>query len=167
MLVLPMNFPFGGMENPCLTFVNPVLIAGDKSIANVIAHEIAHSWTGNGVTNKDWDNFWVNEGFTVFLERKISEIVNGEDLARLEAKVGFAELEVAIEYFGKDHDYTRLIPNYTDINPDEAFSVVPYEKGFLFLHHLECLVGKDNFQLILQRYIKKFMRKSINHSTCF
>lgn len=78
-LVLPPSFPYGGMENPCLTFATPTLLAGDKSLANVIAHEIAHSWTGNLVTNKDWEHFWLNEGFTVFVERKILAALQGEE----------------------------------------------------------------------------------------
>ncbi len=77
--MLPPSFPYGGMENPCLTFATPTLLAGDKSLANVIAHEIAHSWTGNLVTNKDWEHFWLNEGFTVFVERKILGALQGEE----------------------------------------------------------------------------------------
>lgn len=71
LLVLPPSFAFGGMENPCLTFVTPTLLAGDRSLANVVAHEIAHSWTGNLITNRNFEHFWLNEGFTVFVERKI------------------------------------------------------------------------------------------------
>ena len=111
-----MSFPYGGMENPCLTFVSPILVVGDKSLASVIAHEISHSWTGNGVTNKDWGNFWVNEGFTVFLERKIVELVNGEDMMLVEAKVGSAGLHGALHSFGLDHEYTKLHPDFIDVN---------------------------------------------------
>jgi len=115
-LVLPFAFPYGGMENPCLTFVTPALLAGDRSLTNVIAHEIAHSWTGNLVTNKDWTNFWMNEGFTKFLERKIIEILNGEDIANLEATVGKVNLEQAIKSFGSNHSFTSLNPDLTNVN---------------------------------------------------
>ena len=103
------------MENPCLTFVTPCLLAGDRSLTNVIAHEIAHSWTGNLVTNKDWTNFWMNEGFTKFLERKISEILNGEDISNLEANVGKVELDRAIKAFGDKHSYTCLNPDLRNV----------------------------------------------------
>lgn len=115
LIVLPFAFPFGGMENPCLTFVTPALLAGDRSLTNVIAHEIAHSWTGNLVTNKDWTNFWVNEGFTTFLERKISELINGEDIANLESIVGMVELEHDMEVMGKDHSFSSLNPDLKDV----------------------------------------------------
>ena len=114
-LVLPFAFPYGGMENPCLTFVTPALLAGDRSLTNVIAHEIAHSWTGNLVTNKDWTNFWMNEGFTTFLERKISELINGEDIANLEAVVGMVNLEQAISSIGRDHSFTSLMPDLKNV----------------------------------------------------
>ncbi len=114
-LVLPFAFPYGGMENPCLTFVTPALLAGDRSLTNVIAHEIAHSWTGNLVTNKDWTNFWMNEGFTTFLERKISELINGEDIANLEAVVGKVNLEQAINSYGDDHTFTSLMPDLKNV----------------------------------------------------
>jgi len=104
------------MENPCLTFLTPSLLAGDKSLSNVIAHEICHSWTGNGVTNKNWGNFWVNEGFTTFMERKLSEIVNGEDMMLLESKVGMVELKEAISAFGEEDPFTRLSPDFTGVN---------------------------------------------------
>jgi leukotriene-A4 hydrolase len=103
------------MENPCLTFVSSALIAGDRSLTSVVAHEIAHSWTGNLVTNKDWGNFWMNEGFTKFLERKISELIHGEDVAHLEAQVGMVHLQQAINGYGKDHNFTCLIPNMENV----------------------------------------------------
>lgn len=161
-LVLPFAFPYGGMENPCLTFVTPALLAGDRSMTNVIAHEIAHSWTGNLVTNKDWTNFWMNEGFTTFMERKICELMFGEEMANLEACVGKDELKYAIGSFGVDHDFTRLAPDFRHIDPDDAFSTVPYEKGYTLIYFLESLVGKPNFQKIMQTYIQKYAQKSIS-----
>jgi leukotriene-A4 hydrolase len=110
-LVLPPGFPYGGMENPCLTFVTPSLLAGDKSLESVIAHEISHSWTGNLVTNKDWRNFWLNEGFTMFLERKIVQLVYGEDAALLNASIGYKDLLNDINTFGPTNSYTSLYPD--------------------------------------------------------
>lgn len=111
LLVLPPGFPYGGMENPALTFVTPSLIAGDRSLANVIAHEIAHSWTGNLVTNKNWQNFWLNEGFTVFTERKIVELIYGEEMSKLQANVGYDQLVDDIAKFGEQDSYTSLYPD--------------------------------------------------------
>ena len=163
LLVLPFAFPYGGMENPCLTFVTPALLAGDRSMANVIAHEISHSWTGNLVTNKDWANFWVNEGFTTFMERKLSELVYGEDMANLEAQVGVGEMMADIEIMGNDTTFTSLAPDYSHCDPDDGFSTVPYEKGFTFLYYLETLVGKLNFQHIMQKYVTEFALKSVDY----
>lgn len=114
-LVLPPGFPYGGMENPCLTFATPSLIAGDRSLANVIAHEIAHSWTGNLVTMADWRNFWLNEGFTVFVERKIIELVYGEDMAKLHATIGYNDYKEAVKSFGETHTYTSLYPDIQNV----------------------------------------------------
>ncbi len=115
-LVLPFAFPYGGMENPCLTYVTPALLAGDRSLTNVIAHEIAHSWTGNLVTNKNWTNFWMNEGFTTFLERKISELIYGEDIANLEAVIGMVELEHNMKEWGLEHSFCSLNPDLRNVN---------------------------------------------------
>ena len=94
--MLPPSFPFGGMENPCLTFVTPTLLAGDKSLANVVAHEIAHSWTGNLVTNKNFEHFWLNEGFTMYVERKILGKMLGEDERQFCAIEGLKDLRYCI-----------------------------------------------------------------------
>ncbi len=115
LLVLPPGFPYGGMENPTLTFVTPSLIAGDRSLANVIAHEIAHSWTGNLVTNKNWQNFWLNEGFTVFTERKIIELIYGEEMSKLQSNVGFDQLVDDISKFGEKNSYTSLYPDIQNV----------------------------------------------------
>jgi leukotriene-A4 hydrolase len=161
LLVLPPGFPYGGMENPTLTFVTPSLIAGDRSLANVIAHEIAHSWTGNLVTNKNWQNFWLNEGFTVFVERKIIELIYGEEMSKLQASVGYDGLTADIKNFGENHSYTSLYPDIQQNDPDDAFSSVPYEKGFNFLYYLQSLVGKKEFRKILRNYINKYRLQSI------
>ena len=163
-LILPPSFPYGGMENPNLTFVTPSLLAGDKSLANVIGHEICHSWTGNLVTNKNWKNFWINEGFTDFAQRKLTKMMFGEELAKLEAKEGEDSMYRDIEMLGKEHNFTSLSPNYDGINPDDGFTTIPYEKGFAFLSFLEELVGEELFQNIIASYIKKYKFKSVDYT---
>lgn len=140
-LLLPPSFPYGGMENPCLTFVTPTLLAGDRSLANVVAHEIAHSWMGNLVSPTTWEHFWMNEGFTVFLERKIIRAMFGNQEAHLHAIGGWKALCDSVDRYGHDHPYTKLVPELDNVDPDDAFSSVPYEKGFNFLFYLEQLVG--------------------------
>lgn len=162
-LFLPQGFPYGGMENPNITFLNQALLVGDKSMAPTIAHEMAHSWTGNLVTNKDWNNFWMNEGFTVFLERKIMQILHGQDLFLLESNVGMDELTYAIKSVGETHNYSCMHPHINDENPDDAFSVVPYEKGFNLLYYIEQLIGDNIFRDIFRKYIKEFAFKSVEY----
>jgi len=151
------------MENPSLTFVSPSILAGDRSLAFVVAHEISHSWTGNLVTNRNWVNFWLNEGFTVFTQRKISELIYGEDMANLEASVQYKSLEDDIQNYGVNNNYTSLHPDIGNRDPDDAYSTVPYEKGATFLYYLQSLVTKPNFQKILQEYVKKFRLQSIDY----
>ena len=165
LLVLPFSFPYGGMENPNLTFVTPALLAGDCSMSNVIGHEISHSWTGNLVTNKNWKNFWVNEGFTIFMERKLDSALLGEDMENLEAIVGNNELIADIKLLGEDSEYTKLSPDYGGNDPDDGFSTVPYEKGYQFLIFIEKLIGKDNFKETMQRYIKKYKNQSVDYTS--
>lgn len=159
-IVLPPSFPYGGMENPTLTFATPSIVAGDKSLADVIAHEISHSWSGNLVTMKNWSGFWLNEGFTMFLQRKIEERINGVDMAKLSAQIGLSELAADIYKFGESNDFTSLTPDLVGRNPDDAFSTVPYEKGFNLVYYLEQLVNSyakdDLFKIILRRYFEKF-----------
>ncbi|KER32495.1 hypothetical protein T265_01379 [Opisthorchis viverrini] len=155
-LVLPPTFPYGGMENPCLTFVSPTIIAGDRSLVNVIAHEIAHSWTGNLVTNSSWEHFWLNEGHTVYLERLIMERLYGKKQRDLVMAIGYTELINACETLGKDNPFTKLVTNLEGVHPDVAYNRIPYEKGSLFLYFLEHTFGKDKMLSWLQQYIKKF-----------
>ena len=161
-LVLPFSFPFGGMENPNLTFVTPALLAGDRSMSNVIGHEISHSWTGNLVTNKNWKNFWVNEGFTKFMERKLDKILIGEEMSQLESIVGNNSLISAIKMYGEDSHFTSLSPDFSGIDPDDGFSTIPYEKGYQFLCYLEEKVGEDDFREIMGNYIEKYKYKSVD-----
>ncbi|RKP36275.1 peptidase family M1-domain-containing protein [Dimargaris cristalligena] len=163
LLVVPPSFPFGGMENPCLTFVTPTLLAGDRSLVDVVAHEIAHSWTGNLVTTKDWSSFWLNEGWTVFVERKILGRLHGEATRQFSAILGWKELETAVAYFGPKHPFTALLPDLTNEDPDDAFSTIPYEKGFNLLFYLENhLGGPSVFEPYMKAYIRNFAGQSID-----
>jgi len=161
MLVMPFSFPYGGMENPRLTFLTPTLLAGDRSLVNVVAHELAHSWTGNLVTNATMEDFWINEGFTVWAERRILEALEGADYAALHAAIGRNALNEAIERFGKDSPYTRLKTPMEGVDPDEVYSEIPYEKGFLFVSLLEGTLGRSRWDEIISRYIEKFRFHSI------
>lgn len=129
-LILPPSFPFGGMENPLLTFASPTIITGDKSQVYVATHEIAHSWTGNDVTCQNWEHFWLNEGFTVFEERKVSGQLHGKEFAQVEALLGNTSMYAAMEAYGFDNVFSSLHPTLKGANPDDSFSTVPYEKGF-------------------------------------
>lgn len=163
-LLLPPSFPYGGMENPCLTFLTPSLLTGDRSLVDVLAHEIAHSWTGNLVTAANWQHFWLNEGFTMFLERKIIASVHGnnEALRQFNAICGLADLKEAIEQFGSESPATLLVPDLTSTDPDDVFSSIPYEKGHTFLAFLEELVGGPAaFEPFFRKYISSFAYKSI------
>uniref|UniRef100_A0A915E0B0 Peptidase M1 leukotriene A4 hydrolase/aminopeptidase C-terminal domain-containing protein n=1 Tax=Ditylenchus dipsaci TaxID=166011 RepID=A0A915E0B0_9BILA len=127
------------MENPCLTFVTPTIIANDRSNISLIAHEITHSWTGNLVTNANWEHFWLNEGFTQFVERKIMGRVYGENIRQFQSLNGWEDnmLPTINTVFNPTHNFTKLIPNMAGCDPDDAFSVIPYEKGSAFLLYLE------------------------------
>lgn len=162
-LVLPYSFPFGGMENPMLTFANPTLIAGDRSAVSVIAHELAHSWSGNLVTNASWNDFWLNEGFTVYFENRIMEELYGKEIADILALVEFQELEKEIARFkkeGKNND-TRLFLDLTDRDPDDGMTSIAYTKGAFFLKTLERDFGRRKFDTFLTSYFKKFQFKTI------
>ena len=163
-LVLPPSFAFGGMENPCLTFVTPTLLTGDKSNSGVIAHEISHSWTGNLVTNSNFEHFWLNEGFTVFTERKIKGRLNSEADRHFTSLLRWKELEECVyEEFDPEHEYTKLVPSLIGVDPDDAFCRIPYEKGSTFLWYLEQLVGGAAvFEPFLKSYFKEFTYKSLD-----
>lgn len=153
-LVLPPSFPFGGMENPNLTFLTPTLIAGDRSLVSVVAHELAHSWSGNLVTNATWNDFWLNEGFTTYIERRIVEAVFGKDEARMQELLGFNTLKLLFEEMGADNPDTKLKTNFDDRDPDEGVSEIAYEKGYSFLRTIEEAVGRDRFDTFLKEYFK-------------
>jgi len=161
LLVLPPSFPYGGMENPRLTFLTPTLITGDRSLVNVVAHELSHSWTGNLVTNASAEDFWLNEGFTVFVERRILEVLEGSEMVALHAAVGRQALDDAVANFRDRPELTRLRTRLQGVDPDEAFSQVPYEKGYLFLRALEDAAGRPAFDRFLRRYMDAFRFQSI------
>uniref|UniRef100_A0A665V068 Leukotriene A-4 hydrolase n=1 Tax=Echeneis naucrates TaxID=173247 RepID=A0A665V068_ECHNA len=161
-LVLPPSFPYGGMENPCLTFATPTLSPSGCSLCQVIAHEISHSWTGNLVSNKTWEHFWLNEGHTVYLERMIGRSLEGEAFRQFKAIGGWKDLQDSVNTFGANNPLTNLIPRLQDVNPDEAFSSVPYEKGFALLYHLEELMGgPEVFMGFVKSYIQMFAYSSV------
>src|SRR5713101_10071347 len=158
---MPLSFPYGGMENPRLTFITPTVLAGDRSLVNVVAHELAHSWTGNLVSNASAEHFWLNEGFTVYAERRILEVLEGEEMAELHAALGRRALEDALERFASRPELTRLRTQLQGVDPDDAFSVVPYEKGYLFLRAIEGSVGRSAFDAFLRKYLIQFRFQSI------
>jgi leukotriene-A4 hydrolase len=159
LLVLPPSFPFGGMENPLLTFATPTVIAGDKSLVSLVAHELAHSWSGNLVTNATWSDFWLNEGFTVYVERRILEKVYGPERAGMEAVLGRRELER--EMTGLPNSDRVLHIDLTGRDPDDGVTLVPYEKGALLLKTLEQAVGRERFDAFLRGYFDHFAFRSI------
>ena len=159
LLILPPSFPFGGMENPRLSFITPTVIAGDKSLVSLIAHELAHSWSGNTVTNATWRDLWLNEGFTTYLTYRIMQMVYGDERFDMEAVLGRQDLQADIDRLpAKDQ---ILAIDLRGRDPDDVFSNIPYEKGALFLRELEHKVGRDNFDRFLLGYFEKFAFKSI------
>ena len=153
-IVLPPSFPFGGMENPRLTFATPTVIAGDKSLTSLIAHELAHSWSGNLVTNATWNDFWLNEGFTVYFEIRIMEALYGKDRANMIALIGRQDLEEEVAGFKDEPDMTKLKLDLSDKNPDDGMNSIAYDKGYLFLRTLEDTVGREKFDVFLKNYFK-------------
>jgi leukotriene A-4 hydrolase/aminopeptidase len=162
-LVLPPSFPFGGMENPMLTFATPTILAGDKSLVSLVAHELAHSWSGNLVTNATWRDFWLNEGFTTYLERRIIEAVYGKPRREMEATLGRRSLEE--ELAGMEARDQILHVDLDERDPDEGFTGVPYEKGALFLRRLEENVGREKFDRFVRGYFDKYAFQSITTDT--
>lgn len=151
-LILPPSFPFGGMENPMLTFATPTIIAGDRSLVSLIAHELAHSWSGNLVTNATWNDFWLNEGFTTYFERRIVEDVYGKDEAKMQELLGYQGLQALVTEMGATNADTRLKVNFEGRDPDEGVSDIAYEKGYSLLRTIEEAVGREKFDLFLRGY---------------
>ena len=158
-LVMPPSFPFGGMENPRLTFASPTILAGDKSLVALLAHELAHSWSGNLVSNATWRDFWLNEGFTVYLERRIMEAVYGKARADAEAVLGRRSLDRELADLPKPDQVLHV--DLTGRPPVDGLTDVPYEKGALFLKHLEAVYGRERFDRFLSGYFAHFSFRSI------
>ena len=161
-LVLPPSFLYGGMENPVFTFATPTIISGDRENIDVIAHELAHSWSGNLVSNASWEHFWLNEGWTIYLERRIQAALHGEAARHFSAIIGWKALTDSINNFGEDHEFTKLVIDLKGKDPDDAFSSIPYEKGFTFLFHLENVLGRATFDKFIPHYFGTFARKSLD-----
>lgn len=161
-LLLPPSFPFGGMENPRLTFATPTIIAGDRSLTSLIAHELAHSWSGNLVTNATWNDFWLNEGFTVYFERRIMESLYSKSYADMLSVLGRSEVEETVASFGATSPKTQLKLNLEGKDPDEGMNDIAYEKGYLFLCWLESKVGRVAFDTFLKDYFGKNAFQSMN-----
>ena len=159
LLVLPPSFPYGGMENPRLSFITPTVLAGDKSLVSLIAHELAHSWSGNLVTNATWEDFWLNEGFTTYLESRITAALFGERRRAMEARLGYEDL--LAELAEMEPPLQALKTELRGIDPDLAFSNVPYEKGRLLLVWLEDALGWETLNAFLTEYFDRFAFQSI------
>ncbi|MCA1748167.1 MAG: aminopeptidase [Sphingomonadales bacterium] len=157
LLVLPAAFPFGGMENPRLTFVTPSILAGDKSLVSLIAHELAHSWSGNLVTNASWDDFWLNEGFTTYFENRIMEAVYGRATAEMLADLGWSDMMADVEDIGGlEHADTRLHLDLSGRDPDSGMTNIAYEKGAVFLRTIEQAVGRERLDAWLRGYFDRY-----------
>jgi len=158
LLVLPPSFPYGGMENPRLTFLTPSVLAGDRSLVAVIAHELAHSWTGNLISNANAEHFWLNEGGATYAERRIVEAIWGTETAALEWALGRRKLDRAVERLAEEGRprLSRLRTELAGIDPDDAYTIVPYEKGALLLRALEEAVGRPVFDAFIAAYIDRF-----------
>jgi len=161
LLLLPAGFPFGGMENPRLTFVTPTILAGDRSLVSLVAHELAHSWSGNLVTNATWDDFWLNEGFTVYAERRVMERLHGREYAEMLAMLGYQDLLDDLELLGEDSPDTRLSLDLAGRDPNIVFTDIAYEKGYLFLRMLEESFGREAWDEFLAGYFDRFAFRSI------
>ncbi|HTB91034.1 MAG TPA: M1 family metallopeptidase [Steroidobacteraceae bacterium] len=159
-LVMPASFPEGGMENPRLSFITPTVIVGDKSLVSVIAHELAHSWAGNLVGNATWRDFWLNEGFTDYMESRIMAAVYGEPRASMEAVLGFKSLQTDLAKL-KPADQILAI-DLRDRDPGDGFTYIPYEKGRLFLSYLDAKFGREHFDAFLRGYFDHFAFKSLD-----
>ncbi|KAL0452191.1 UNVERIFIED_CONTAM: Leucine aminopeptidase [Sesamum latifolium] len=165
LLVLPPSFPYGGMENPRMVFLTPTVIKGDLTGAQVVAHELAHSWTGNLITNKTNDHFWLNEGVTTYAERRIVEAVQGKERAVLNIGIGWKLLVEDMERFKDNMEFTKLKTNQQGVDPDDVYSRVPYEKGFQFLWRIERQIGRPAFDEFLKKYIATLKFQSIDTRT--
>jgi aminopeptidase N len=164
LLVLPPSFPFGGMENPRLTFATPTILAGDRSLTSLVAHELAHSWSGNLVTNATWNDFWLNEGFTVYFETRIMEKLYGNDYAEMLASLNLHDLKeeiIALNEAGLSAD-TKLKLDLSGRNPDDGVTDIAYNKGYFFLRSIDEKHGREKFDAFVKDYFTENGFKSMN-----
>ncbi|HSO13949.1 MAG TPA: leukotriene A4 hydrolase C-terminal domain-containing protein [Anaerolineales bacterium] len=162
MLVLPPSFPFGGMENPRLTFLTPTCILGTRGQTSLITHELAHAWTGNLITNATWRDFWLNEGWTTYAESRITEILEGKDAQELQAAYAGQQLLALMERFGMDSPTTCLKLPGDEKDADSFTTAVAYQKGRIFLRECEIAVGRKRFDAFIQKYINSFQFQSLS-----
>ncbi len=152
-IILPPSFPFGGMENPRLTFATPTILAGDKSLVSLVAHELAHSWSGNLVTNATWNDFWLNEGFTTYFEMRIMERLYGREDSEMLALLSYRDLTDDLADIGSDSRDSHL---YLDLpkerDPDDGMTGIAYDKGYHFLRLIEERVGRERFDVFLRNW---------------
>ena len=154
LLILPPSFPYGGMENPRLSFLTPSLLAGDRSLVSVVAHELAHSWSGNLVTNQTWRDGWLNEGWTSYLEYRLMQVIYDEDRAAEENLLNYEELLLNFERI--DPQYQALAPRITELDPESGQGTIAYHKGNLFLQFLEHSYGREVFDQFITDYFNEF-----------
>jgi len=164
-LVLPPGFPIGGMENPRLTFCTPSIIAGDRSLVSLIAHELAHSWSGNLVTNATWNDFWLNEGFTNYFERRIMEQMMGANYSDMLWELGYQDLDNTVTHLGPKSRDTWLKLDLKGRDPDDGLNDIPYEKGCHFLRLIEKAAGRDRFDKFLVKYFDSHAFKTVTTET--
>ncbi|MFN0200080.1 MAG: M1 family metallopeptidase [Bacteroidia bacterium] len=160
-IILPPSFPFGGMENPRLTFATPTILVGDKSQVTLIAHELAHSWSGNLVTNATWDDFWLNEGFTVYFEQRIMEALKGRDYSEILAQRCMDDLNIELENLKEQPEDTRLKISLKGRNPDDGVTDIAYCKGYFFLRLIEETVGREKWDTFLKDYFTTYQFQSM------
>jgi aminopeptidase N len=165
LLVLPPSFPFGGMENPRLTFATPTIIAGDRSLVALVAHELAHSWSGNLVTNSTWDDFWLNEGTTTYLTYRLMEELYGVEYAQMLSVLGWQDLQTVFEELDPGSPDTHSKLALTGRDPDDGMTDVAYEKGSALLTTLEKAVGRERFDEFLREYFNHFSFRSLDTET--
>jgi aminopeptidase N len=160
LLVLPPSFPYGGMENPRLTFLTPTAILGTRGHLSLITHELAHAWTGNLVTNATWQDFWLNEGWTTYAESRITEVLEGKDVTDLHLVFNEKQLIKIIERVGVDSPLTQLkLPPVQEL--DSSAISIPYYKGCFFLQECERAVSRPHFDAFIQKYIASFQFQSL------